>query len=353
LLIFEHRSAVYTLVNEQRSTENQQVMPGIVEISIDPNTWYTSQMINKAIFLMGPTATGKTALALQLAQILPVDIISVDSAMVYRGLDIGTGKPTAEQLAHTPHQLIDICDPNEIYSVAQFCADATHAMNRSWQQQRIPLLVGGTMLYFKALQYGIAPLPSADAALRTELTQQAEQVGWPQLHTRLAQLDPVTAQRLGANDAQRIQRALEINLLTGKTLQELFQNNPEPQLNYKLHSFAITPQDRTKLHQKIAIRFMQMLESGFIAEVEKLYKRGDLNPQLPAIRSVGYRQIWNYLADKTDYTLMCDQAIAATRQLAKRQFTWLRSWENITHLDNSSEMVLDTIVNSVLDSGNN
>lgn len=309
-------------------------------------------MQNQAIFLMGPTAVGKTAVAIQLAQLLPVDIISVDSAMVYRGLDIGSGKPTIEQLIQAPHQLINICDPKDAYSAAQFCIDATDAMQKSWQQQRIPLLVGGTMMYFKALQFGLASTPQADPALRAQLAQDADQLGWPAMHDRLAIIDPITAQRLGVNDSQRIQRALEINILSGKNLEQLFQEQTRNELSYKLHSFSLMPLDRPQLHAAIATRFMQMLDAGLIAEVETLYQRGDLHKDLPAIRSVGYRQVWSYLSGDINYQLMCDQAIAATRQLAKRQFTWLRSWPNIINLQNSNALVLDTIVNSVLDSGN-
>lgn len=307
-------------------------------------------MSNQAIFLMGPTAAGKTALAIQLAARLPVDIISVDSAMVYKGLDIGTGKPTAAELAVAPHQLIDICDPSQAYSAAQFCQDATLAMQNSWQQQRIPLLVGGTMLYFKALQFGLAELPAADPVLREQLTAQAANLGWPAMHAQLATLDPQTAQRLGINDAQRIQRALEINILTGRPLSVSFNQQATNQLAYKLHSFAILPASRALLHAKIEQRFKQMLTDGLIAEVESLYQRGDLHIDLPAVRAVGYRQVWAYLSGAIDYATMCEQAIAATRQLAKRQFTWLRSWPQIISLANSDAMALDTITNSVLSS---
>ena len=308
-------------------------------------------MQKQAIFIMGPTAAGKTALALQLAKHLPVDIISVDSAMVYRGLDIGTGKPTAAEQQLAPHQLINICDPNQIYSVAQFCIDAKQAMQNSWQCNRIPLLVGGTMLYFKALQFGIAELPEADPKLRAQLTLQAQQIGWPAMHAQLAKLDPVTAQRLSINDSQRIQRALEINVLTGHPLSACFEKQNQNVLDYKLHSFALIP-DRAILHEKIKQRFMQMLDAGLIPEVETLYQGGNLNIDLPAIRSVGYRQIWEYLEGKLEYANMIEQAIAATRQLAKRQYTWLRTWPDSINinLDNSTTMVLDTIINSVLDS---
>ena len=306
-------------------------------------------MKQQAIFLMGPTAVGKTDLAVELAQRLPVDIISVDSAMVYRGMDIGTGKPSAEILAVAPHQLINICDPSQPYSVAQFCIDADLEMQKSWQQHKIPLLVGGTMLYFKALQFGLAKLPAAAPELRQQLLQEAQLVGWPAMHAKLATLDPVAAQRLNANDSQRVQRALEINLLMGQTLSPSFAQQLEKKLNYKLHSFALVPEDRAVLHTRIEQRFMHMLDLGLIAEVEALYSRGDLTAQLPSIRSVGYRQVWSYLADQLDYAAMCAQAIAATRQLAKRQYTWLRSWPEIINIDNFNSVALDTIIQSVLD----
>lgn len=307
-------------------------------------------MKNQAIFLMGPTAVGKTALAIQLAQRLPVDVISVDSAMVYRGLDIGTGKPTAEELTIAPHQLIDICEPSEVYSAARFVQDANAAMNKSWQQNRIPLLVGGTMLYFRALHFGLAALPDADPVLRAELTREARLIGWPAMHARLAALDLVTAERLSVNDSQRIQRALEINILTGKPLDASFALQTNNKLSYKVHNFALLPTSRVQLHEKIAQRFMQMLDAGLIREVETLYNRGDLHMGLPAIRAVGYRQVWAYLNAEIDHATMCEQAIAATRQLAKRQHTWLRSWPAVRNIDNSDSMALDTIVNSVLDS---
>lgn len=306
-------------------------------------------MKKQAIFLMGPTAAGKTAAAIDLAQYLPVDIISVDSAMVYRGMDIGTGKPTAAELASAPHQLIDICDPSHAYSVAQFCEDADLAMHNSWQQDRIPLLVGGTMLYFKALQFGLAKLPAAAPELREQLRLEAQQLGWPAMHAKLAAIDPLTAQRLKVNDAQRIQRALEINVLTGKPLSFSYEQQVVKKLDYKLHSFAIVPLDRALLHARIETRFMQMLEMGLISEVAELYKRNDLTPQLPSIRSVGYRQIWSYLNNEIDHATMRDQSIAATRQLAKRQYTWLRSWPEIINIDNFNNMALDTIIKSVVD----
>lgn len=307
-------------------------------------------MQKQAIFLMGPTASGKTAVAIQLAQKYPVDIISVDSAMVYKGLDIGTGKPTLEELALAPHQLINICEPSQVYSVAQFCTDANLAMQKIWQNKRIPLLVGGTMLYFKALQFGLAALPSADPELRQKLTLQAHEIGWPAMHAQLAQLDPITAQRLGINDAQRIQRALEINILTGQTISAIYKQQTENKLDYQLHSFAIMPSGRAVLHEKIAQRFDQMLDVGLVKEVEVLYNRGDLNADLPAIRSVGYRQVWEYLNGEISYDIMREKAIAATRQLAKRQYTWLRGWPQQICVSDSAVIALDTIVKSVLDS---
>jgi tRNA dimethylallyltransferase len=286
-------------------------------------------MQKQAIFLMGPTAAGKTALAIELTKCLPVDIISVDSAMVYKGMDIGTGKPSAAELLLAPHQLINICDPSLSYSVAQFCDDAQVAMQNSWRKNRIPLLVGGTMMYFKALQFGLAKMPSADIQLRESLVQEAKQLGWPAMHAKLAQLDPLSAQRLNANDTQRIQRALEVNILTGKTLGDSFKQQEPKDLDYKLSSFAIIPDDRALLHTNIKKRFEIMLENGFIEEVRALFERGDLSQELPSIRSVGYRQIWAYLNNETAYTIMCEQAIVATRQLAKRQLTWLRSWPEL------------------------
>lgn len=310
----------------------------------------TNSAKKQAIFLMGPTAVGKTALAMQLAARLPVDLISVDSAMVYRGMDIGTGKPTPYELAQFPHQLIDICDPSEPYSAAQFCSDASKAMQHSWNQNRVPLLVGGTMLYFKALQFGLAELPSADAALRTEITQQATNLGWAAMHAKLAILDPETAQRLKPQDTQRIQRALEINLITGKTLRENYNSQPQIKLDCNLETFAIMPKSRQELHKKIAQRFDVMLDAGLVAEVERLFARGDLNADLPAIRAVGYRQVWSYLEQKTNFSTMREQAIAATRQLAKRQYTWLRSWPKIITIESSGSAALDTIIKSVLHS---
>ncbi len=281
-------------------------------------------MNKHAFFLMGPTAAGKTALAIELAMRLPIDIISVDSAMVYKGMDIGTGKPTASELASAPHKLIDICDPSSPYSAAQFCVDAKEAMQSAWDNNRIPFLVGGTMMYFKALLDGLSSLPSASSELRAEL----EKLSVSDMYTQLENIDPLAAKRFNCNDKQRIQRALEINTITGKTLQENFavQKNIN---DFTVHSFAIMPDDRQELHKVIASRFLRMLDDGLVEEVSVLFNREDLNVNLPSIRAVGYRQVWNYLAGEINYETMSEQAIAATRQLAKRQYTWLRSWQNM------------------------
>jgi tRNA dimethylallyltransferase len=277
------------------------------------------------IFLMGPTATGKTDLAVRLVQELPCDIISVDSAMVYRGMDIGTAKPDAETLAQAPHRLIDICDPAEAFSASRFRQLALREMADIHAQGRIPLLVGGTMLYFKALEEGLSPLPSADAVVRERLSREAERVGWPAMHAKLAQIDPEAAQRIQPNDPQRIQRALEVFEITGTSQSALFAQPPTDIFPYQAIKIVLAPAERSVLHQRIEARFGCMLAEGLITEVEQLYRRGDLHPDLPAIRAVGYRQVWEFLAGETDYDTMKNKGIAATRQLAKRQLTWLRT----------------------------
>lgn len=279
---------------------------------------------------MGPTACGKTELAVELVQRLPCEIISVDSAMVYRGMDIGTAKPGAEILKIAPHRLLDIRDPAENYSAGDFRKDALREINNVIANNRVPLLVGGTMLYFHALQRGIAELPTANPQIRNHITQEAEKHGWQLLHQRLAQIDPIAAQRIHPNDPQRIQRALEIYELTGKTRTEWQTQDSSPQqLPYPVINIALIPADREKLQQKIAKRFQTMLEHGFIDEVEKLVQRGDLHSELPSMRAVGYRQVWEYLAGKLNYAEMQERSIIATRQLAKRQLTWLRGWEDL------------------------
>ena len=278
-----------------------------------------------AIFLMGPTASGKTDLAIQLRQQLPVEVISVDSALIYRGMDIGTAKPSKAQLALAPHRLIDICDPAESYSAANFRTDALREMQEISAQGKIPLLVGGTMLYYKALLEGLSPLPSADEKVRSEIEAKAALIGWGGLHQELSKIDPISAQRINPNDSQRINRALEVFYLTGKTLTELTAQKGEA-LPYNILQFAIAPEQREVLHLRIEQRFHKMIELGFQQEVEKLYRRPDLNENLPSIRCVGYRQMWEYLRGDYDHDEMVFRGICATRQLAKRQITWLRGW---------------------------
>ncbi|MEO7065729.1 MAG: tRNA (adenosine(37)-N6)-dimethylallyltransferase MiaA [Rhodanobacter sp.] len=278
-----------------------------------------------AIFLMGPTASGKTALACDLSERFPLDLISVDSALVYRGMDIGSAKPDAATLARYPHALIDIRDPAQPYSAADFCVDATVAMQRISEKGRVPLLVGGTGLYFRALQNGLSDLPEANPAIRAKLAAEAAGIGWPAMHTRLTQLDPLAARRIGCNDAQRLQRALEVIELTGRPLSELQRGQRRAQFPWRVLKLALFPTDRRVLHERIAQRLDAMLAAGFVDEVRLLRKRGDLTDDLPAIRSVGYRQAWEHLDGKTDVAEFRDRAIFATRQLAKRQITWLRS----------------------------
>lgn len=282
-----------------------------------------------AVAIMGPTASGKTAAALAIAARIPAEIISVDSALVYRGMDIGTAKPTRQELAAAPHHLIDILDPLDAYSVAQFRKDTLRLVDQISARGKLPLLVGGTMLYFKGLADGLDDLPGADPVVRAALDQEAARLGWPAMHARLAAVDPETAARLAPADAQRIQRALEIHALSGKPMSELLAQRDKTELPFELLSFALEPSDRAVLHQRIARRFDLMLEAGpdgnLITEVEALRRRGDLHPGLPSIRCVGYRQAWEYLDGAIDYATMRETGIIATRQLAKRQLTWLRS----------------------------
>ncbi|MGL5949598.1 MAG: tRNA (adenosine(37)-N6)-dimethylallyltransferase MiaA [Aeromonas sp.] len=274
---------------------------------------------------MGPTASGKTDLAIALSQVLPCEIISVDSALIYRGMDIGTAKPTAAERAQAPHRLVDILDPAEAYSAADFCADALCAMHEIAARGRIPLLVGGTMLYFKALLEGLSPLPVADAAVRAGIEAEAAERGWAALHDELKAIDPVAGARIHPNDPQRLSRALEVYRLSGKTLTQLTQVQGAP-LPYQVHAFAIAPAERATLHQRIEQRFDLMLANGFQAEVAALMARGDLQPDLPSMRCVGYRQMWDYLRGEITYDEMRYRGMVATRQLAKRQMTWLRGW---------------------------
>jgi tRNA dimethylallyltransferase len=282
-----------------------------------------------ALAIMGPTASGKTAAALAIARQIPSEIISVDSALVYRGMDIGTAKPNAKELASVPHHLIDIIDPTEAYSVAQFRADTLQLVAEISARGKLPLLVGGTMMYFKGLTDGLDELPTANAQLRAEIETEAARIGWPGMHEKLRALDPVTAARLAPNDAQRINRALEIIELSGRPMSELLSGREKLMLPFELLRFALEPSDRGVLHARIATRFDQMLgtsdDSGIVAEVAGLRARGDLHPGLPSMRCVGYRQAWDYLDGKIDRATLRETGIIATRQLAKRQLTWLRS----------------------------
>lgn len=277
-----------------------------------------------AVFIMGPTASGKTALAVECVKALPCDIISVDSALVYRGMDIGTAKPDAETLRIAPHRLINLIDPAEAYSAAQFRQDALREIADIASHGRIPLLVGGTMLYFRALQQGLSALPSAEPEVRERLEQEAAQQGWAYMHQRLAQVDPASAARIHPNDPQRIQRALEVYETTGQAMSELWQQQDEQPLPYNVIKIALLPADREVLRERIALRFRQMLELGLVDEVRALRARGDLNLAMPSMRSVGYRQVWEYLDGMLSYEDMVEKGIIATRQLAKRQLTWLR-----------------------------
>jgi tRNA dimethylallyltransferase len=282
-----------------------------------------------AVAIMGPTASGKTAAALAIAREIPSEIISVDSALVYREMDIGTAKPTLEELAAVPHHLIDIIDPLDAYSVMQFRTDTLRLVDEISARGRLPLLVGGTMMYFKGLTDGLDDLPTADAAVRAALDAEAARIGWPGMHDKLRILDPVTAERLAPNDAQRINRALEIIELTGQPMSSLLARREKPELPFKLVSFALEPSDRAVLHKRIALRFDQMLgdsdDAGIVAEVARLRARGDLSANLPSMRCVGYRQSWDYLDGKIDRAGLRETGIIATRQLAKRQLTWLRA----------------------------
>lgn len=288
------------------------------------------------IFLMGPTASGKTDLAIALSQQHPVDIISVDSALIYRGMDIGTAKPTADELAIAPHALIDICDPAETYSAADFCRDAQQLITRSHQTNRIPVLVGGTMMYFNALLKGLADMPATDEAMRSMLESEAQEKGWPALHRELSAVDPESAAAIHPNHSQRIARALAVYRLSGKTMtafrieqQQQLSDKPSFTEQYQVMQYALIPTERSVLHQRIQRRFMLMLDRGFEDEVRCLYQQGTLTVDLPSMRSVGYRQMWEYIAGEYDYSTMIDKGIAATRQLAKRQLTWLRGWNDL------------------------
>jgi tRNA dimethylallyltransferase len=288
---------------------------------------------------MGPTASGKTALAVELVQRLPLEIISVDSALVYRGLDIGSAKPDAALLRLAPHRLIDIRDPAQSYSAAEFREDALREMADVTQQGRIPLLVGGTMLYFRALEHGLSDLPRADPAVRARLERELSRLGLARLHRRLAELDPLAAERIHSNDPQRTLRALEVIEITGRALSELQAQDKGESLAYRLLKLVRAPRDRALLHERIETRFREMLACGFEKEVQGLLHRRDLSPELPALRTVGYRQMLNYLLGGCSREEMIERGIIATRQLAKRQFTWLRTDHGCHWLDETGDVL--------------
>ncbi len=311
-----------------------------------------------AICLMGPTAAGKTAFAVELVQRLPLEIINVDSAQIYRDMDIGTGKPDAATLALAPHRLLDFLDPAQRYSAAQFRCDALREMQDIHASGRVPLLVGGTMLYFRALRDGLAVMPPADPAVRQGIEALAQAQGWAAVHARLAEVDPDAAARIHPNDPQRLQRALEVYELTGQSMTSLHQKSDagsglgsgkeaDSQLPFRLEFFALQPGLRSVLHDRIAYRFNQMVDAGLVDEVERLYQRGDLGLHLPAIRSVGYRQVWQYLAGDLRYEQMVEKGIIATRQLAKRQVTWLRSWQSLRNFDSENPRTLDHLLSDL------
>ena len=290
-------------------------------------------LLPQAVVIAGPTASGKTDLAVELVNTGRFEIISVDSALVYKGMDIGTAKPDSQTLAVAPHRLIDICEPQQAYSAAAFVHDALKAMKDITAQGKIPLLVGGTMLYLRALQYGLSDLPESSPLIRQQLQQQLDQYGSEKLHQRLQQVDPLISQRIHRNDPQRIIRALEVFELTGQRLSELQARDGQQVLDYQLYKFALAPQQRTVLHERIALRFEQMLKQGFEQEVVRLMQLPDMHADLPSMRSVGYRQMLMYLNGEYDKTEMQQRGVIATRQLAKRQFTWLRADSQYQWLD--------------------
>ncbi|WOT04612.1 tRNA (adenosine(37)-N6)-dimethylallyltransferase MiaA [Shewanella sp. DAU334] len=303
----------------------------------------TDKMKHKVITLMGPTASGKTALAIELVKNYNCEIISVDSALIYKQMDVGSAKPDDAELAVAPHHLINIIDPVESYSAADFRLDALKLIEDIIGRGKTPLLVGGTMMYFKALIEGLSPLPAADEAIRVQIAAEAEALGWQALHDQLKAVDPVSAERIHPNDPQRLARALEVYRISGKSLTELTKIKLEP-FPYDAVQFAIAPNDRKVLHKAIETRFMTMLDQGFVEEVKTLKLRNDLHLELPSMRCVGYRQCWQYLDGEFDYETMVEKAIVATRQLAKRQLTWLRGWPDLIWLDSGSEDNLATVM---------
>ncbi|MBE9398669.1 tRNA (adenosine(37)-N6)-dimethylallyltransferase MiaA [Pontibacterium sp. N1Y112] len=300
---------------------------------------------------MGPTASGKTALAMDLYDHLPCEIVSVDSAMIYRDMNIGTAKPDAEMLARYPHRLIDLRDPAQAYSAAEFRTDALAEIARIHQAGKIPLLTGGTMLYFHALLNGLATLPEADPEVRQRIEAEAAEKGWSAIHARLSEVDPQSAERLNPNDSQRLQRALEVYEITGRSMTEHWAEQQAQRLDSPVVSLSVMPPERSVLHERIAQRFQIMLEQGFEEEVRALWERGDLDLAMPSVRCVGYRQMWECFSGQWDYETMQFKGVVATRQLAKRQITWLRSWENLNWLDTNDRDITSKalkLINSVI-----
>ncbi len=300
---------------------------------------------------MGPTASGKTELAAELAERLPLDVVSVDSALVYRGMDIGTAKPTAAFLARCPHRLIDICDPSESYSAGRFVEDARREIGDIHRHGRVPLLAGGTMLYFRAIQRGLADLPAADPSVRAGIDAEAERAGWPAMHASLRRVDPEAARRIEPTDAQRIQRALEVFRVTGQPLSRLQSDSAAPRPDWRFIKIGLWPADREALRARIARRFEAMMDAGLAAEVEALHARPDLGPDLPAVRAVGYRQLWAWLSGDCTREEAVSRAIIATRQLAKRQLTWMRAEEGLERFEVPCDSLADDVLAYLQESG--
>ncbi|SFO27250.1 tRNA dimethylallyltransferase [Nitrosospira briensis] len=319
----------------------------------DPNVNFPNRDLatHPAIFLMGPTASGKSSIALEISRHFPVEIVSVDSAQVYRQMNIGTAKPDAETMARVPHHLINLIDPQEHYSAAQFLRDALSIMSEVTERGNIPLLTGGTMLYFKTLLDGLSTLPSASSSLRGAIEAKAEERGWPALHNELSQLDPASAARIKPTDSQRIQRALEVCYLAGRPMSEILKEPRYVSFPYRAIKIALIPSDRGILHQRIAQRFEQMLKRGLIDEVRAIRDKFCLNDQSPSMRCVGYRQVWMYLENQIDSGKMREMALAATRQLAKRQLTWLRSMKGMQEFDCLDENLPEQVLKYLLDAG--